>query len=112
MFKRTSVAVMIVAAIFCLVVGNASARTPDDFGNGDGRSEKIYRHDFPKPPASQPDTPTDTGSPDDNWLVYWYVCGTEIETGTPNLRGTLRDMPGHKVGRYLYDKYNRDWQPL
>ena len=80
MLKRTSVAVMIVAAIFCLAVGNASARTPDDFGNGDGRPEKIYRHDFPKPPAPQPTPSKDTGSPNDNWLIYWYVCGTDIET--------------------------------
>lgn len=71
---------IIVAAIFCLAIGNASARAPDAFGNGDGRPEEIYRHDVPEPPAPQPALSKDTGSPDDNWLVYRYVCGTDIET--------------------------------
>lgn len=138
MFKRTSVAVMIVAAIFCLVVGNASARTPDDFGNGDGRSEKIYRHDFPKPIAPQPTPSKDTDSPNDNWLIYWYVCGSDIETGhngnaTRNIRELerLKNLPdnvtvlvqtggatdwhhdkfkGKKMGRYLYDA--NGWKDL
>lgn len=57
MIQRALTAVMILAAILCLTFSSEAAERK--YGNGNGRPEK--------------DSP--------NWIIYWYACGTDIESG-------------------------------
>ncbi len=105
----------------------------------------------PVKPPTKFDPVEQSNTDGDNWLIYWYVCGTDIETGTPNRLKTDRENPGNittcieevekadlssgkvkilmqaggtsnwthekfkpnngNVGRYLFDRDNRDWKP-
>lgn len=89
LFKRTFVAITILLITLCLTFDAEAKREP---GNGGGRPEEFYSPFEPTPDKHDKYISQQNG---DNWLIYWYVCGTDLETGMPNLLGTTRDMPGH-----------------
>lgn len=68
------------------------ARDVGRIGGDENRSEMSRSRTVENNPV---DKPSKTYGEGDNWLIYWYVCGTDLETGTPNLLETERDMPGH-----------------
>ncbi len=79
MFQRMIVAMMIFVAMLCLTTDTYAAR--NDIGNGNGqdyfRDQKINL--LPSQPKLRDKFP-DTYGKDDKWLIYWYVCGTDIES--------------------------------
>ena len=96
MFKRTCVAVAILIAILCFGLIEVDAR---DIGNGNGQDGGFHERVFepfssdtsqtqPVKPPTTPTTPTTPIEPitqpavekGDEWLIYWYVCGTDIES--------------------------------
>lgn len=42
-----------------------------------------------KPEPVKPDTPSTGG---DKWLIYWYVCGTDIETNYGNMTRSIQEV--------------------
>lgn len=95
MFNRTiAVIMMLVAIIYSAVNVEAAATnvadTGDEFdyiareasniGNGNGSPEKIVY--LPTEPVANPQRPVisnDIYNADDEWLIYWYICGTNLE---------------------------------
>lgn len=76
MFKRFMSAVMIVTAMLCFTFNAEAVREP---GNGEGRPEKFQSIEFK--PQSHLDKPVkETYNVNDEWLIYWYICGTNLET--------------------------------
>lgn len=104
----------------------------------------------PKPPTVTPTAPTTPKTPamtptaysaNDKWLIYWYVCGTDIESSRPygdvtrcieevekaNLSPNVKILMqaggttdwkhrsfranNGKVGRYVYAANDRNWTP-
>lgn len=91
--------------------------------------------------VTTPYTPTTTYSPNDKWLIYWYVCGTDIESqrsygdvrrcieevekanlsanvkilmqagGTTVWKHPKFTANNGKVGRYVYAANDRTWTP-
>lgn len=77
---------------------NYVAADVGNVGNGNGREggsfhERVWattpelpKSEPSKPPTPEPPTPeqinrpSETYSADDEWLIYWYACGTDIET--------------------------------
>ncbi|MBR1807187.1 MAG: hypothetical protein IJ774_12490, partial [Selenomonadaceae bacterium] len=96
MFKRTIAAVMILAVTLCL---NFVAEAKQNFGNGNGRDDfhsgSFTPSDTNAPTARVFDNgaPNDTG---DQWLIYWYACGTDIESGRI-LFGPGTDLATNKI---------------
>ena len=42
-----------------------------------------------KPPAPRF---ADTFNPNDNWLIYWYVCGSDLESGGGAATSDINEM--------------------
>lgn len=81
MFKRTLAAMIILAVMLC---PKFVAEAQRNIGDGNGSNfGGVYETD---------NAPSVKGN---NWFIYWYVCGTDLETGEPNLLGNNRDMPVH-----------------
>ena len=75
MFKRVIAIVTVFAAMFFLSGGvEAAAGDIERAGNGNGRD---FRDDIRSDKRETVNTPTDG----DNWLIYWYACGSDIESG-------------------------------
>ena len=86
-----------------------------------------------------PVTTTTSYSVNDKWLIYWYVCGTDLEPkewqastdirevvaaniSNPNVKVLLQTggspvwqnnaFPNNAIGRYIYDSSSRDFREL
>ena len=96
MFQRMIVAMMIFVAMLCLTNDTYAER--NDRGNGTGQD---FFLDLRKnAQASQPklrDKFADTYSKDDKWLIYWYVCGTDIESSRIAFK-TIDDLRQFIIG--------------
>lgn len=85
MFKRTIVAVITFAALLCSLL-TVEAANMESYGNGNGREDfhqPVWKvPDVPTPVQPQPKPePADNQRVGDNWLIYYYACGTDIERG-------------------------------
>lgn len=65
MFKRMIAAIIILAVILCPKLYAEAARNVSNDNRRE--NESVYKVD----------TPSVKG---DNWLIYWYVCGSNIES--------------------------------
>ena len=96
MFQRIIVATMIFMATLCLMTDTSAAR--EDIGNGSGqdffRDQKINSSLLQPKPR---DKFSDTYGKDDKWLIYWYVCGTDIESSRIAFK-TINDLRQFIIG--------------
>ncbi len=177
MFKRSIVALTVLATVFCPVTNAKPVQSSEqtiergaveveymsrEVGNGNGRGGDSF-HDGawniikptpqpiepvqepepvqpvepvqePEPAQSiepvqfpQPTMPSETYNASDEWLIYWYICGTDLETDDSQATGDIKEAiqvqlpPNVKIliqtgntsqwhhpvinsnGRYLYD---------
>ena len=67
--------------------------------------------DFQQPPAQNF---ADTFSPDDNWLIYWYICGSNLESGggaaTKDIEEMLQAKLPANVKVLIQAGGSREWQ--
>ena len=136
MFKRTCKSVTILVAMLCLIFGSVEARDTSNIGNGNGGDSSFHESVFqiPKPPNPTPDpdpTPDPNPTPNpglipdeseeiaennaDNWIVYWYACGTDIETKRGDITTSLKeaedaDFSNGKVKIFLQAGGAVDWK--
>lgn len=76
MLKRFIVVVMILAFTVSLSSGAEAAR---EIGNGNGREDFHSKNFNPLAPHSE--------IKGEDWLIYWYICGTDLESGDENGKG-------------------------
>lgn len=73
---------------------NYKARNVDSIGNGEGRpTVQVYSTDS----ASENSNKTSRKPKSNKWLIYWYVCGTDIESARIEWDETASDFENGKV---------------
>ena len=74
-------------------------RSVDNIGNGNGRDNDFHGIETTR----QTPQKSDTYSDGDNWLIYWYVCGSNIESERIKWDRTASDFERGKI--VVADKY-------